>query len=140
VRVAGDVLRARDDRWRARHIVLATDGGPNCNQDLAPATCNCIEDSDECRSLPPQFGRYYCLDDDRTVEQVAALAAEGISTYVIGIDDPRTPRLTDVLNRMAIAGGRANPRGGEQYYSVRLRDDLLNAFRTIPRPSRAAPT
>lgn len=129
--VAGDLLRARNDRWRARYIVLATDGGPNCNERLDPTTCNCIElDASVCRSQPG-LGRWFCLDDERTVIQIETLAREGIFTYVIGIDDPTTPNLTRVLDRMAEAGRRANPRGPERYYSVRRREDLQMALQTI---------
>lgn len=134
LQVTGRYLATRAARGRARYIVLATDGGPNCNENLDPSTCVCTSVDDRgqptCPVLPQ--GQYNCLDDTRTLRAIQQSLASGVPTYVIGIDDPTRPELTEVLNRMAIAGGRPNTMAGsERYYSVRRREDLLRAFDTI---------
>ena len=119
-----------------RYIVLATDGGPNCNFALDYTMCQCTS-RDRTTMLPDcdtDPGRVVnCLDDSRTVAEIQRIADTGIPTFVIGIDDPNRPDLTMVLNRMAVAGGRPNMNGGPtiQYYSVRQQADLANAFQTI---------
>lgn len=130
--LAGNALRAVTDRSVARYIVLATDGGPNCNLDLPVQTCTCVEGSPPCGSVQDE-ARYVCLDDQRTVQRVTEIAAEGIGTYVIGIRDDAEPRLTDVLNRMATAGGRPNLQGADRFYDVRRQQDLVDAFEGIVR-------
>jgi predicted small lipoprotein YifL len=117
-----------------RFVVLATDGGPNCNPDTGVPANVCV-----CTGIPsfctgdPEFGPYNCLDEARTLAATRSLFEElGVPVYVIGIDDPTRPDLADVLDRIAIAGGR--PRGvpGErQFYSVRRTDDLRGALGTI---------
>jgi hypothetical protein len=66
----------------ARALVLATDGAPNCDSALDPNTCTCASGGGMCRRNADQ-----CLDDARTVAHIAAVAAQGIPTYVIGIAD-----------------------------------------------------
>lgn len=132
--VVTNYLRGRAARGRARYIVLATDGGPNCNGALDYRTCVCTRLDDAgnptCALNPDQ--RYNCLDDTRTLRLIAENARQGIPTYVIGIDDPTRPDLTAVLNAMAVAGGRPNTGAGrERYYSVRRAQDLSNAFQAI---------
>lgn len=96
-------------------VILATDGGPNCN---AAAKCTVdacllnIEDSPGCPTmgLPNCCGASFqgpdfCLDADPTVNAVAALMAAGIQTYVIGV--PGSGPYAAVLDRMAEAGGTA---------------------------------
>lgn len=91
----------------ARYLVLATDGEPNC----ADGMTNILE------------------DHDGAVMAVAAAAAAGFKTYVIGIATTMSDaHLT--LNRMAEAGGTA--RAGEpKYYPVASRQDLIAAFGQI---------
>ena len=116
-----------------RFVVLATDGGPNCNPDTGvPFTeCVCTGAPNDC-AMSPEFGPYNCLDEMRTLGVVDDVFAAGIPVYVIGIDDPTRPDLADVLDRMADAGGR--PRevpGSRRFYSVREIDDLRGALTSI---------
>ncbi len=135
---AGDILRdeaARDpDRSRARYIVLATDGGPNCNEMLDPTNCVCaVEDPsgrDICRDNPA-LARWFCLDRNRVVEHVQSLASQGFFTYVVGLDNPSELPMIETLNAMAVAGGRANPVGDFRYYSIRRVDQLFATFHDI---------
>jgi hypothetical protein len=116
-----------------RFIVLATDGGPNCNNDASaidPDTCVCTSLPEVC--ITPPEGIYSCLDDDRTVSTVAAAARSGQPVFVIGIDDPSRPELADVLDRMAVAGERPRTIPGERaFYSVASALELREALDTI---------
>lgn len=137
-------LRSRPGRGQARYIVLATDGGPNCNgQNPIPFNrCTCTSSNQSQCAMDPNFGVFNCLDETRTINVIRELATPAnpsdaaIPVYVVGMDAPMVlrPELLDVLDRMAIAGGRprmpANPRS---YYSVRSPADLTDAFSTIVR-------
>ncbi len=140
-------LRARPGRGSARYIVLATDGGPNCNvmNPDPPSRCVCTSsDVNACRSNP-RVGIYNCLDATRTVARVREIASPtapgvpGIPVFVVGLDGSMTTRLDllAVLDDMARAGGRPRPvvnPGDRAYYSVRDPADLANAFQTIVAP------
>ncbi len=106
----------------ARALVLATDGGPDCNSALDPRTCECTGGAGG-RCMQPSR----CLDDVRTVDRIAAAAARGLPTYVIGIADDTIS--TGVLDRMAVAGGRA--RLGTTYYGARSSAELESALTAI---------
>ena len=101
-----------------KFVVLATDGGPNCDAgNSCPAdTCtsnmdgNCPGTGTNC--CDPQGGAYpagpyYCLDDANTLAQITALQEAGISTFVIGI--PGTEQYAAYLDQFAVAGGQALP-------------------------------
>ena len=115
-----------------RAVVLATDGGPNCNGALDGNRCLCAAGfigfaQDECRMDPS-----LCLDDLRTVAQIEAMRARAVPTYVIGIDGGDRSELVETLDCMARAGGRPNPRSSTRaYYSVRQREDLEAALRSV---------
>lgn len=114
-------------------IVLATDGGPNCNADPAfdPRTCTCTSVPVDCSAFPER-GIYSCLDERRTVGAVDASARAGVPVYVIGIDDPTRPELSDTLDRLAVAGGRPRTAPGERsFYSVRRPSDLASALDAV---------
>lgn len=109
-------------------VVLATDGGPNCNASLDPLTCTCTTIGvDTCADFLDGSG---CLDNVDTVAEVAALQALGIDTYVIGI--PGVEDFGWVLDQMAQAGGTAL--GGEtDFYAAYDIDALQAAFDDIGR-------
>ena len=108
----------------ARAIVLATDGAPNCNASLDPQTCTCA--GTNCRNKPLQ-----CLDDARTVQQIGAILAHGIPTYVIGIASSSASQFSSVLDAMANAGGRPLTTGATSYYPALDASDLETAITTI---------
>lgn len=117
-----------------RFIVLATDGGPNCNNDPAqvnPLTCECTSQPEDC--LTPDVGIFSCLDDPRTVNVMTETFTRfGIPIFVIGIADSSRPALSAYLDRMAVAGGRPRMEpGGRSFYSVRSPEELDGAFRQI---------
>jgi hypothetical protein len=127
------------DRARARYLVLATDGGPNCNAALDAATCVCVGGAGgpfgggSCRR---DGNGQRCLDRARTVEEIAQLGANPVAlipTFVIGLADESDPNYAATLTAMAIAGGRPYlpPGGAPTYYNVERAEDLTRAFTTI---------
>ena len=110
---------------RPRAVLLATDGGPNCNGALDPTRCACSDGS--VGGCPDA---YLCLDDEAAVAEVGALAALDVPTYVIGI--PGVENFSSVLGRMAEAGGTALP-GSMKYYLARDTESLEQAVADIGR-------
>jgi hypothetical protein len=139
--------------------ILATDGGPNC--DMTPgATCgvetctanidglgcfqmapnvftDCITDGANCCVASQCAGALNCLDADRTVAAVAALAhpaqGEGVPTFVIGIPGSKVGPYPQVLDRMAVAGGTPRTNAPDLYYVVDTADStsLVGALADI---------
>ena len=101
-----------------RFVLLATDGGPNCNVDNVCDADACTPNLD---GLCPEGNccegeGQYCLDDAAVVEQLDALAAAGVPTFVVGI--PGTETYGDYLSKFATAGGVPNPAAPPDYYAV----------------------
>ncbi len=94
-----------------RYVILATDGGPNCNLAADNTTCRCTGGPALCAPTNT-FARINCLDEGPALEEVRSLHGMGVRTFVIGLNG--TQDFADVLNRMADAGGRA--RGGDTRY------------------------
>lgn len=115
-----------------RFIVLATDGGPNCNDRLDARTCVCTSAMPGDCAVDLDLGRYACLDDTRTVRTISEAAGAGTPVFVIGIEPTGRPELTDVLERMAVAGGRPRMVPGERaFYSVASEAELAEALDAI---------
>ncbi|HVH43368.1 MAG TPA: vWA domain-containing protein [Labilithrix sp.] len=127
IRAASNYLRTT--RSVARTIVLATDGAPNCNGALDAETCVCTSTS-SCASDPSR-GRFSCLDDSRTIDTIRDTSENGrIPVYVIGIGGTEAPEFLQVLDDMAVAGGR--PRQTlPRHYNVQSEADLTAALTTI---------
>jgi hypothetical protein len=109
-----------------RYVLLATDGGPNCNQvsdcEVDECTVNldgqCPEQVTNCCD-PAEAGegsQVGCLDEAGTLEEIEALAAAGIPTFVVGI--PGSEEYAASLDRMAEAGGAVNPGAPPSYFAV----------------------
>lgn len=122
-------------------VLLATDGGPNCNLGLACEKDTCTSNIDctctgscnaatNCCAPSTEYGNM-CLDADATVEQIAMLAAAQIKTFVVGV--PGTEKYVATLNRMATAGGVVNPlpTAGETYYAVSATNSLQSLQSTF---------
>ena len=119
-------------------VILATDGGPNCNRAAMCDESKCIPNIERYPSCtagvnccsPSLGGPTACLDDVATLAAVAALAQRGIKTYVVGI--PGSAPYAALLDDLARTGGTARPGdGGAAYYEVdRLTelDDILGAI------------
>ncbi len=123
-------------------VVLATDGAPNCNlaANCSAAECSltiekqsvqgkaCTTSFNCCDSAIVPDGQLSCIDGDATEAAVAALAAAGIDTYVIGM--PGSEYYSTLLDRLAIAGNTARP-SPPLYYSTKSHQELTDAIRSI---------
>lgn len=118
---AKDVLDGLPASGGARVVVLATDGGPGCNESLDTDSCRCLH-AGECTSS------FNCLDDENTIAATAALTAAGYSVFVIGI--PGSENFSDVLNDLADAGGTALP-GERSFYEANDADALATSLENI---------
>jgi len=98
------------DEERNNFVVLLTDGMPTC---------------------PVGAGREVTQQDmDRALKAVQDLHAAGIDTFVIGLGEDLNNTNPDLLNQMAIAGGR--PRAGaDKYYKANSLADLQQALQDI---------
>jgi hypothetical protein len=109
------------------YVILATDGGPNCD---ATASCDvsdcelniesvesaCTPDTTHNCCADPNYGsNLSCLDAQPTVDAVTAIAQSGIPVFVVGV--PGSAPYAALLDRLAQAGG--TPRSSEPlYYAV----------------------
>jgi hypothetical protein len=123
VQVAANALLNVRAATTARSLVLATDGGPNCNLILDPRTCPCI--GRRCTTAQ------MCLDDIRTVSRIKTIADQGIPTYVIGLQEPGETETNAVLDRMAEAGGRPQMNAKHRYYAATSAAELDAALIAI---------
>jgi len=107
-------------------VILATDGGPNCDDALACGVDQCTSNIDGVPNCPvggpanccdpvSGAGGIGCLDGPRAVAAVAALAAGHVQTFVLGI--PGSAPYASVLDELATAGGTARP-NEPLYYRV----------------------
>jgi hypothetical protein len=112
------------------YVVLATDGGPNCNAVGGCTVDQCIPNienvSSTCKpNTAPNccdvslYGPGNCLDSDATVAAVQALRDADIPVYVIGVFG--SGPYADVLDRAAQAGGTARDTK-PFYYAVESTD------------------
>jgi hypothetical protein len=126
----GDGKALKGSKW----ILLATDGGPNCNSSLTCDAAHCTPNREgDCQNgsmtanccdistaqLAALNENMSCLDDQAVFDQITNLAGVGVGTYVIGI--PGSEVYAATLNEMAKRGGVPNPAGatgGSYYYAV----------------------
>jgi hypothetical protein len=117
-----------------KFVVLATDGGPNCNYFLsANPDCTCTQAQQQycCTNHPQQcvFGSA-CLDDQHTLDVITDLHQnQSIDTFVIGMEG--TAEYVDLLNAMAVAGGQPQQGGTTDYYAAADQTQLLAALQAI---------
>ncbi|MDI1448201.1 VWA domain-containing protein [Polyangium sp. 6x1] len=104
------------------YVILATDGGPNCNESASCGSESCqpnVEGDEACLSTgtnccaPGQiWGPTFCVDEPATVAAIEALRAGGLEVFVVGI--PGSEAYAGVLDAMAIAGG--SPKDTAPFY------------------------
>lgn len=121
------------------YVLLATDGGPNCNSantcNNQPDQCTCYLDGDGTIAATCCNNRgILCLDDDSVLTQIQALAAHNIPTFVVGV--PGTEQYSTYLDTFAEAGGKVNPdpTSPTKYYKVEASggvQGLVDVFSTI---------
>jgi hypothetical protein len=109
-----------------RFVLLATDGGPDCNADLSCEADRCTTNLDgDCPAAAgnccdPKFGgseaKSRCLDDGGTRAQIDALATAGVKTLVVGI--PGSEVYGSSLETFAAAGKAPNPAAPPSYFAV----------------------
>ncbi|MCS6899299.1 MAG: vWA domain-containing protein [Myxococcales bacterium] len=110
-------------------VLLATDGGPNCNAAITCDASQCMPNIEKVEGCTEQvnccdpkqndtYSTINCLDTGTSLAAVAALAQAGVRTIVVGI--PGSAEYATVLDLMAVAGGVPRE-GNPRYYRV---DDL----------------
>lgn len=121
-------------------VILATDGGPNCNATLGCDVTKCmpnIENISGCPTsgpknccVPPEGFYESCLDDTATRSAVSALKAAGIPVYVVGI--PGSAAYGSLLDDLAVLGGTAQT-GTPKYYRIDTASetDILSALKRV---------
>jgi hypothetical protein len=121
-----------------KYVLLATDGGPNCNDALSCDADACTVNIDEqcpmavdncCdAALAGEGAQSGCLDDAETLDRIAALHDAGIDTFVVGI--PGSEAYTKALDAFAKAGGRARAKA-PFYYQVSASGSADSGLTTV---------
>lgn len=118
-------------------VLLATDGGPNCNESAQCTASECIANIEQlqgctgntnCCDPGGLAGPSMCIDKSNTIDVLSTLKNAGIKTYVIGI--PGSESYAGVLNEMAMAGGSAQI-GDNKYFGVGDLKDLADVLGSI---------
>jgi hypothetical protein len=103
-----------------RYVLLATDGGPNCNADISCDASSCtpnLDGASQCAGLNCCEGAgEFCLDDQAVIAAIEELSAAGIFTFVVGI--PGTEHYTSSLDAFARAGGVPRVGAEHDYFAV----------------------
>lgn len=103
-----------------RYVLLATDGGPNCNADLSCDESSCTPNLDgaaQCAGVNCCEGAgEFCLDDEAVIAAIDELRQAGVFTFVVGI--PGTENYTPSLDAFARAGGVPRVGADHDYFAV----------------------
>jgi hypothetical protein len=106
------------------YVLLATDGGPNCDFETSCEPDACIPniagvdcggpDANCCQYAPDQ-----CVDDEATADALDALREASVKTFIVGI--PGSELFSGFLDEFADAGGMARTPTSDaphRYYKV----------------------
>ena len=133
---AASSLASLGNKSAKKYLVLATDGGPNCNYLLSSSpkcSCTYATSPDYCCTSHPSAKcnvGHTCLDDANSLSVIKAIRAnKGITTFVIGLEG--TAEYVTLLEAMAIAGGAPQTGGTTSYYKASSKTDLQNALNII---------
>jgi hypothetical protein len=103
-----------------KYVLLATDGGPNCDDTLTCDAKTCttnIDHNDFSQNFcDPKIDVHACLDQAGAVAAVKKLATDGVKTIVVGI--PGTEAYVTTLNALAAESGVTNPDAPPDYFAV----------------------
>lgn len=102
-----------------KYVMLATDGGPNCNTSLTCDASSCSTNLEgHCQGTLNCCSNYgqACVDDAATTAEIKALRDAGITTFVVGI--PGSEAYSRFLDSFAVTGGQVNPKAPPSYYRV----------------------
>ncbi|HYQ47225.1 MAG TPA: vWA domain-containing protein [Polyangiaceae bacterium] len=120
------------------YVLLATDGGPNCNGELSCETDTCTLNMEGfdcggncCSAALDPKGPESCLDADETENAVRVLADAGVKTFVVGI--PGSELYHATLDRLAKAGLEAQKNGLSDYYAVSADGDTAGLADVLTR-------
>ena len=106
------------------YVVIATDGGPNCNLAANCDASGCMlnieghpacDPSVNCCAPGQVGGPSFCVDQAATIAAIDKLVAAGLHVVTVGI--PGSETYAAVLDAMAVAGGLPRP-DGPKYYRV----------------------
>jgi hypothetical protein len=98
------------------YVVVATDGGPNCNESASCTAAGCMLNieghpacdlSTNCCAPGQVGGPTFCVDEDATIAAIDKLVAAGLHVVIVGI--PGSETYAAVLDAMAVAGGLPRP-------------------------------
>jgi hypothetical protein len=110
----GSGMAALDDTVKAKYVLLVTDGAPNC--------------SSAASTGGGRGGRGFDQQAvDQSVAEIAAMAKDGVKTFVIGYNTKSDAQLSAALDRMAQAGGT----GDTQHHAIEDGNSLLAEFQKI---------
>lgn len=131
LQVTNEVLAPYLGDGRPLAVLLATDGGPNCETggivSQRSSGCRCTNPAEEGNCL-----LHNCLDietdNDGPITEIGRIKDLGISTFVVGISG--VENFADVLNSMATVGGTALP-GATKYYEANNEAQLQLALEAI---------
>jgi hypothetical protein len=127
-----------------KYVLLATDGGPDCNAALSCGASTCVTNIDGHCGNPdagtavnccdPSFGGASlagarCLDDQATNTAIANLAKAGVKTFVVGI--PGSEKYTNALELFATTGQEVNPGAPPKYFAVADPTGLTTVLESI---------
>lgn len=118
-----------------KFVLLATDGGPNCNAELECGgdLCTYNLDGKDCSGFADnnccEAGGEGCVDSSNVVDRIERLKDAGIDTFVVGI--PGSEAYSSFLDQFAEAGGRAVSGADSSYYRVDDVAELTDVFQTI---------
>jgi hypothetical protein len=122
-------------------VILATDGGPNCDAESFPAGCDSALCTNNIDGRPAGCDASFnccdpaingqpsgCLDEDAVLAAIDALAAASIPTIVLGI--PGTEQYATLMGKMATHGGMPD-RTTSSYYAANAANGVRGLTQTI---------